>query len=72
MKGMVDKIVCSGDRAYDLAVRLREGGFADSDLVVVDELSKAKEMVENNTKGALYILAASAFGNEDGILEALK
>ena len=72
MKGKVDKIVCSGDSAYDLAVRLREGGFADSDLVVVDELGKAKEMVENNTKGALYILAASAFGNEDGILEALK
>jgi hypothetical protein len=68
----VDKVVCSGDRAYDLAVRLREGGFADSDLVVVDELSQAKQLVQENTKGALYILAASAFGNEDGILEALK
>ena len=72
LKGKVDKVVCSGDRAYDLAVRLREGGFADSDLVVVDELSRAKELVQNNTKGAIYILAASAFGNEDGILEALK
>lgn len=72
LRGRVNKVVCSGDRAYDLAVRLREGGFADSDLVVVDQLSQAKQLVESETSGALYILAASAFGNEDGILEALK
>ena len=71
LRGKVDKVVCSGDRAYDLAVRLREGGFADSELVVVDSLPNIKQQMQQ-TKGAIYILAASAFGNEDGILEALK
>ena len=71
LKGRVDSIVCSGSRAYDIAVRLRQGGFGDGEYRVADSLDQIKSVV-NQTHGAIYILAASAFGNEDGILEALK
>ncbi len=71
LKGKVDHVVCSGGRAYDLAVRLKEGGFTNEELVVVDDLGNIKAQM-TDTRGAIYILAASAFGNEDGILEALQ
>jgi len=71
LRGRVDAIVCSGSRAWDIAVRLRQGGFSDEEYLVAEDLSQVKEVV-GRTRGAIYILAASAFGNEDGILEALK
>ena len=71
LKGKVNKIVCSGSRAYDIAVRLRQGGFTSDEFLVVDQLPQIKEEIKK-TSGTIYILAASAFGNEDGILEALK
>ena len=71
MRGKVDKIVCSGTRALDIGVRLKTGGFSEEEFLVVEQLSDIKKAMAQ-TKGAIYILAASAFGNEDGILEALK
>ena len=71
LRGKVNRIVCSGSRAYDIAVRLRQGGFTDDEFLVVEELPKIKEAIRQ-TEGTIYILAASAFGNEDGILEALR
>ena len=38
---------------------------------VETDLSKLKPEMEK-TKGAIYILAASAFGDDDGILEVLR
>lgn len=71
LRGKVDKVVCSGSRAYDIAVRLKQGGFTESEMEVTDRLDGIKAAV-GRTRGTIYILAASAFGNEDGILEALK
>ena len=71
MRGKVDKIVCSGTRALDIGVRLKTGGFSEEEFLVVEQLSDIKKAMAQ-AKGAIYILAASAFGNEDGILEALK
>ena len=71
LKGNVDSIVCSGTRALDIAVRLRLGGFDDDEMVVVNDIDNIKEDMKK-TKGAVYILAASAFGNEDGIIAALS
>lgn len=71
MVGNADYIVCSGSRCYDTAVRLKLAGFDVDRLVIEPELSKLKESVQK-TEGDIYILAASAFGNEDGVLDALK
>lgn len=71
LKGQADYIVCSGSRAYDIAVRLKLGGFEDSVLKVEDDLKKLRGVMESTT-GTIYILAASAFGDEDGILDVLR
>ena len=71
LRGRVNSIVCSGNRACDIGVRLRLGGFAPEEYQVVEDLGRIKDAV-GQTGGAVYILAASAFGDEDGILEALK
>ena len=71
MVGEADYIVCSGSRCYDTAVRLKLAGYDEERLVIEPELSNLKESVKK-TRGDIYILAASAFGNEDGVLDALK
>ena len=71
LKGHVSSIVCSGSRAFDIAVRLRQGGFQDGEYLIAENLENIKDVMAR-TSGAIYILAASAFGSEDGILEALK
>lgn len=70
--GKTKYIVCAGSRAYDVAVRLKLAGFKDEELFVETDLSKFKDTLIKNTKGTIYVLAASAFGNEDGVLGALK
>ena len=69
--GEADYVLCSGSRCYDTAVRLKLAGYDESRLVIEPNLSNLKNSI-NETKGDIYILAASAFGNEDGILDALK
>ena len=67
----VDHVICSGNRVYDVGVRLMLDGFEKDSLLLVDDLTKIKDAVAE-TEGTIYILAASSFGDEDGILEALK
>ena len=52
-------------------MRLKLGGFEDSVLKVEDDLKKLRGVMESTT-GTIYILAASAFGDEDGILDVLR
>ena len=66
-----DCVVCSGGRAYDLAVRLKLAGFPQDKLIIEADNSKLRQAMLRST-GTIYILAASAFGDEDGILEVLK
>ena len=69
--GRVDHVVCSGGRAYDLAVRLELAGFDPERLIIEADNAKLREAMRRST-GTIYVLAASAFGDEDGILEVLK
>lgn len=71
LKGNVKGIVSAGSRAFDAAVRLKLAGFSDEELKVVPELGKVCDAIDE-TKGDIYILAASAFGSEDAILEVLR
>ncbi len=69
--GKVDKVVCAGSRALDVGIRMKLGGFNKEDLLIDTSLSNLKEQLKA-TKGDIYVLAATAFGDDDGILEVLK
>lgn len=69
--GSCSHVVCSGSRAYDLAVRLTLAGFSPDQLVIEADNSRLRAAM-GKTEGTIYVLAASAFGDEDGILEVLK
>lgn len=69
--GQVDYVVCSGSRAYDLAVRLELAGFDRDRMIIEDDNKKLREAMKRS-QGTIYVLAASAFGDEDGILEVLR
>jgi len=51
----VEHLVCTGPRAYDLAVRLQLSGFDMSKVLVETELDKLKPVI-GATEGTLYIL----------------
>ena len=58
-------------RSSVAAVCVKAAGFTEPTLVYETDLDKTKEAFRK-TKGDIYILAASAFGNEGKILEVLK
>jgi len=49
-------MICSGSRAYDLAVRLKYAGFEPKKLIVVPSLEKALREATVGLKGSLFIL----------------
>ena len=71
LQGKVNNILCTGNRALDAAVCVKAAGFAEPTLVYETDVEKTKEAFRK-TSGDIYILAASAFGNEGKILEVLK
>lgn len=71
LQGQVANILCSGNRALDAAVRVKAAGFDEPVLVYENDLDKVKEAFRR-TKGDIYILSTSAFGDEGKILEVLK
>lgn len=71
MVGKVKNILCTGNRALDAAVRMKLAGFEEGVLLYENDIAKTKEAFRR-TEGDIYILAASAFGNEGKILEELK
>lgn len=56
MEGGKWKVICSGTRAYDLAVRLKYAGFNPKILNVEPSLKKAFKRATENLKGKLFIL----------------
>ncbi len=50
------KIVCSGARAYDLAVRLKYAGIDPKRILIEPSLEKALQQARTNLKGHLFIL----------------
>jgi len=71
LNGKVCNILCTGNRALDAAVCLKASGFTAPVLLYENELAKVKEAFRK-TSGDIYILAASAFGDEGKIIEELK
>ena len=69
--GKVENVLCTGNRALDAAVCVKAAGFSVPTLIYENDIEKTKEAFRQ-TKGDIYILAASAFGNEGKILEVLK
>ncbi len=55
LEGKISSIVCTGPRAYDLAVRLKLSDFDMKCVEVEPELSKLKKVVDK-TAGTVYIL----------------
>ena len=71
MQEQVAQVVCLGNRAVDAAVCLKTAGFKPEQICVQPDFSKALETLFQ-TKGDLYIMAASAFGEEGKLLEEMK
>lgn len=55
LRGKVDSVVCTGPRAWDLAVRLKLAGFRDDAVKVECDVQKVKPKVDE-TKGTICIL----------------
>jgi len=50
------KIICSGTRSYDLALRLKYAGFNTSQILVESDLKKAYEVATSQLKNRLFML----------------
>ena len=53
--GRIDSLICTGPRAYDLAVRLKIDGFNMKKVYTEPNLENLKSVV-SNTKGTVYVL----------------
>lgn len=63
-------IVCTGPRAYDLAVRLELGGFERDRVLIEPDVSALRPLVEHKTRGAICVLTEIYDAGQ--ILSALK
>ena len=52
----VDKIICAGPYAYDIATRLKYAGINEENIIILDNLDNIKETVEKETKGNVYAI----------------
>lgn len=50
------KVICSGERAYDLANRLKYAGFDTNHIFVEADIKKAFKQAQQDLKGRLFIL----------------
>ncbi len=55
LDGKIDSIICTGPRAYDLAVRLKLDGFNMKKVLTEPNLDNLKSVV-SETKGTVYVL----------------
>jgi len=55
----IDKIVCVGDFAYDIANRLGYCGFKDKDIIITKNIEEALSKIEAKTKGIVYAVLNS-------------
>lgn len=52
----VDKVVCAGPYAYDIATRIKYANFNEKDIIVLDDLTNIKETIEKETNGNVYAI----------------
>ncbi len=55
----IDKVVCVGDFAYDIANRLSYCGFSDKDIIISKNMEEALLKIESKTKGIVYAVLNS-------------
>lgn len=54
----LDKFICSGRRAYDLAVRLRYSGVNEDNIIVLTDITEALEYLKSRVDSKPYILSS--------------
>ncbi len=69
LDGRIDSLVCTGPRAYDLAVRLKIDGFNMKKVLTEPNLENLKSVVAN-TKGTVYVL--TELYDAKAIIEAIN
>ena len=50
----VDKIICAGPYAYDIATRIKYADFDEKNIIILDDLTNIKETIDKETKGNIY------------------
>lgn len=52
----IDKVICAGPYAYDIATRLKYANINEKDIIILDNLDNIKETIEKDTKGDIYAI----------------
>ena len=52
----VDKIICAGPYAYDIATRIKYANFDEKNIIILDDLTNIKETIEKETDGNIYAI----------------
>ena len=52
----VDKVICAGPYAYDIATRIKYADFNEENIIILDDLTNIKETIENETNGNIYAI----------------
>lgn len=72
-KSNLDKFVCSGMRAYDLAVRLKYSGVSEDKIIVIEDVAEAMSYLRNNLNSKPYMLSSyTALQNVRKILNSFE
>jgi hypothetical protein len=50
----VDKIICAGPYAYDIATRIKYANFDENSIIIIDDLTNIKDTIEKETEGNIY------------------
>lgn len=69
LDGKIDSIICTGPRAYDLAVRLKLDGFNMKNVLTEPNLENLESVV-SETKGTVYVL--TELYDAKAIIEAIS
>ncbi len=67
--GHTDHVICCGERAYDLAVRLKLAGFNEQDLIIKRKPEEIKAIL-NDTKGMICFL--TELYDAKAVIDAVK
>ena len=49
-----DYVICAGPNAYDFATRMKLAGIKKENIIVLEDLTNIKKIVEEQTKGNVY------------------
>ena len=50
----VDKVICAGPYRYDFAVRMMYAGIKKENIILLEDLTNIKDVIETKTKGNVY------------------